>query len=116
MFKTLGAHVKPPADMPSPLLWGDEATVKKRFGAAAKEIDFKPHFISFDFPFGVPETIEFWREFYGPTHKAFASLDENGQANLRRDPEKLWAENNLSANGSTHVVSEYLEVKVYGNE
>ncbi len=116
MFKIVGSHVKPPANMPSPLLWGDAATVKERFGAAAKEIDFNPRSISLTFPFGVPETIEFWREFYGPTHKAFAALDENGQTSLRRDLEKLWSENNLSNNGSTHVVSEYMEVKVYRGE
>lgn len=116
MFKTTGAHVKPPANMPSPLLWGDETIVKERLGDGALEINFKPYFISFNFPFGVPETIEFWREFYGPTHKAFAALDENGQTALRGDLEKLWSENNLSANGSTHVRSEYLEVKIHRGE
>ena len=113
MFKTVGSHVKPPANMPSPLLWGDEMTVLTRLHEGISEIEFNPRSISFTFPFGVPETIEFWREFYGPTHKAFAALDEAGQAALRNDLEKLWTENNLSANGTTHVISEYMEVKAY---
>jgi len=58
----------------------------------------------------VPETIEYWREFYGPTHKAFAALDAPGQAGLRRDLEELWAANNLAADGATRVTAEYLEV------
>ncbi len=115
MFKTIGSHVKPPENMPSPLLWGDEMTVLARLNEGISEVEFNPRSISFTFPFGVPETIEFWREFYGPTHKAFAALDANGQAALRNDLEKLWTENNLSANGTTHVISEYLEVKAYRN-
>ena len=110
MFKTTGKHVAPPPNMPSPLLWGDETTVRERLGEGVSEINFERRSISFHFPFGVKETIEFWREFYGPTHKAFAALDAEGQAALRRDLEELWAENNLSADGTTRVKSEYLEV------
>ena len=110
MFKLVGKHVAPPQNMPSPLLWGDEATVRERLGKGVSEINFEPRMISFTFPFGVAETIEFWREFYGPTHKAFAALDEKGQAVLRADLEKLWTENNLSGDGTTRVTSEYLRV------
>lgn len=110
MFKTVGSHVLPPADMPSPLLWGDETAVRERLGEQAAEINFERRLISFHFPFGVKETIELWRQFYGPTHKAFAALDAQGQAALRADLEKLWAEHNLSSDGATHIESEYLEV------
>ena len=110
MFKTTGKHIAPPPNMPSPLLWGDEATARERFGEGVSEINFERRFISFHFPFGVKETIEFWREFYGPTHKAFAALDAEGQAALRRDLEELWTENNLSADGTTQVRSEYMEI------
>jgi SAM-dependent methyltransferase len=110
MFKTTAKHAAPP-NMPSPLLWGDEAAVRERFGDAVSEINFAPRKITFDFPFGVAETIEFWREFYGPTHKAFAALDAEGQAALRADLEKLWTENNLATDGATRVESEYLEIK-----
>lgn len=111
MFKTVGLHVKPPVNMPSPLLWGDENALHERLGKGVSELNFKPHSIAFTFPFGVPETIEYWRKFYGPTRKAFAALDIEGQIALRRDLEKLWAENNLSSNSITHVSSEYLEVR-----
>lgn len=110
MFKATGKHVAPPQNTPSPLLWGDEKAVRERLGGGVSEINFERRFISFHFPFGVKETIEFWREFYGPTHKAFAALDAEGQAALRRDLEELWAENNLSDDGTTRVRSEYMEV------
>lgn len=116
MFKIVGTHVPPPQNMPSPILWGNEEAVRERLGKGVSEINFQPRSIAFTFPFGVPETIEFWRQFYGPTHKAFAALDEKGQAALRQDLEDLWAKNNLSGNGSTHVKSEYMEVRAFRNK
>lgn len=113
MFKIVGKHIAPPQNMPSPLLWGDEASVRGRLGGEVSEINFKPRLMTFTFPFGVSETVEFWREFYGPTHKAFAALDENAQTALRRDLENLWTENNLSGDGTTRVESEYLEVAAF---
>lgn len=110
MFKIVGSYVPPPQNMPSPLLWGDPVTVRERFGDEISEINFEPRSISFTFPFGVPETIEYWRKFYGPTNKAFAALDEKGQTALRHDLEQLWTENNLAADGTTRIRSEYLEV------
>lgn len=110
MFKATGKHVTPPASMPSPLLWGDEATVRTRLGDGVSKIDFERHSIVFTFPFGVAETIEYWREFYGPVNKAFAVLGAREKTALRRDLERLWAENNVAAGGATRVEAEYLEV------
>ena len=56
------------------------------------------------------QTVDFFREWYGPTLRAFASLDADGQAALHRDLTRLWAEHNLAADGTTHVESEYLKV------
>ncbi|HEX9927364.1 MAG TPA: class I SAM-dependent methyltransferase [Pyrinomonadaceae bacterium] len=116
MFKIVGSHVSPPPNMPSPLLWGDETKVQSRLGEGVSQINFERRLISFSFPFSVPETVEYWREFYGPTHKAFAALDADGQTALRRDLEKLWAENNLATDGTTRIESEYLEIVAYRNE
>lgn len=110
MFKTTGQHVAPPAGMPSPLLWGDEATVRGRFAEVASDVRLQPRNIDFFFPFSPEETVEHFRKFYGPTRKAFEALDDAGQAALRKDLEELWASANVATDGSTHVVSEYLEV------
>jgi len=58
----------------------------------------------------VPEVVEFWRKWCGPTQRAFAALDENGQARLRHDLERLWADHNQATDGTTLIKSEYLEV------
>lgn len=110
MFKLNASHVPPPPNMPSPLKWGDEETVRERLRDGIAELQLTRRLISFRFPLAAPEVIEFWRNWYGPTQRAFAALDENGQAALRRDLERLWSEHNQASDGTTHVESEYLEV------
>ncbi|MET0647688.1 MAG: class I SAM-dependent methyltransferase [Pyrinomonadaceae bacterium] len=109
MFKTTAAHVVPP-DIPSPLLWGDEATVRGRLRDGAAELYFNRRTVSFRLHMTPEQTVDFFREWYGPTLKAFASLDRDGQAALHRDLTRLWSEHNRATDGTTHVESEYLEV------
>ncbi len=111
MFKTTGKHVKPPAGMPSPLLWGDEKTVEERFADGVADLRFVRKKIDFVFLMSPVEVVEHFRMYYGPTQKAFEALDERGQAALREDLEDLWTEHNRVSDGSTRVESEYLEVK-----
>lgn len=116
MFKIVGSYVPPPAGMPSPLLWANQETVRERFGRSASLIRFATRTLSFRYPFGVSETIDLWLKFYGPTYKAYNALDDSGKQGLRRDLIRLWEQNNLSNNGSTHVKSDYLEVLVFNRE
>lgn len=113
MFKTIGALVPPPAMMPSPLLWGDESKLRERFGAQVADLRVQPRTIEFHFEqFTPPQVVEFWREFYGPTQRAFEALaaDAQKQATLRTNLEDLWATHNRARDGGTVVESEYLEV------
>jgi len=112
MFKLIGSHVAPPAGVPSPIKWGDEATVRERLQTGASGLRCTPRMISFTFPFAGAELVEFWRVYYGPTNRAFAALqaDPEKQAALRHDLEQLWSANNKATDGTTYVESEYLEV------
>ena len=109
MFKATAAHVTPPS-VPSPLLWGDEATVRERLRDGVDELHFNRRTCAFRLPMSPGQTVDFFREWYGPTLRAFASLDAGGQAALGRDLTRLWSEHNLATDGTTHVESEYLEV------
>lgn len=109
MFKVTAAHVPPPA-IASPLLWGDEATVRARLRDGVAELHCNLRTVAFRLPLTPEQTVDFFREWYGPTLRAFASLDVEGGAALRRDLTRLWSEHNLAADGTTHVESEYLEV------
>ena len=110
MFKATAGHVPPPPGMPSPVLWGVEEQVRERLGAGISSLQTNLRHISFKFPFPPADVVEHFRNYYGPTQKAFGALDENGQATLRRDLEKLWVDHNRMTDGTTDVESEYLEV------
>ena len=96
--------------MPSPLLWGDEATVRERLGAGLSDLSLVRRSYTFSYPFPPAEVVEFFQLNYGPTNQAFASLDTDGRERLRHELESLWASHNGAAAGCTTVFAEYLEV------
>jgi SAM-dependent methyltransferase len=96
--------------MPSPVLWGSEAMVRERLRDGIAELHMTKRLYLFDYPFSPIEVVEFFRVYYGPTNRAFASLSEDGQAALRRDLENLWTQHNRATDGTTRVEAEYLEV------
>lgn len=110
MFKTQGKHVPPPAIMASPVKWGDEETVRARFLGAISHLRLSRRLYPFRYPFPPSEVVEFFRTYYGPTHKAFAALDADKQTALRQDLEQLWMEHNTATDGTTAIDSEYLAV------
>jgi SAM-dependent methyltransferase len=110
MFKIIGKHVPPPPIMASPVKWGDDATVRERLQDGVTKLDTTKRMYPMRYPFSPAEVVEFFRVYYGPTHRAFAALDDAGQAALREELEQLWSGNNRASDGSTDVQAEYLEV------
>lgn len=109
MFKTVSTFIAPNG-MPSPVLWGDEAVARERLGHGLSELGLTRRQYRFDYPFPPSDVVEFFRLYYGPTNRAFASLDAEGQAQLRRDLEALWTTHNRAGEGCTTVLADYLEV------
>ena len=109
MFKTIAKHIAP-SGMPSPVLWGDEATVRNRLRKGIAELKFARRMYHFDYPFSPSEVVDFFRENYGPMTRAFASLDANGQQTLHAELTQLWSSHNQAGANRTKVDAEYLEV------
>ena len=110
MLKATVAHAPAPAGVASPLLWGTEDAVRERLGAGCQSFTFSRRMITFEYPFPPEQVVTEFRLWYGPTLRAFASLDNQGRESLRRDLERLWTEHNRADDGTTRVESEYLEV------
>ncbi len=111
MFRVTGRHVPPSALVPSPMLWGEEAVVRARLGAGVRTLDLEQSAYPFVYPFPPAEVVEFFRQFYGPTNRAFAALDKTGQEALRADLTAYWTEHNAATDGTTRLDSELLIVK-----
>ena len=109
MFKTISTHIAP-SRAPSPVLWGDEPTVWRRFQAGISSLQCTSRLYRLEYPFPPEEVVEFFRANYGPMTRAFASLDENGQARLRGELVALWSAHNVAQGDATTVDAEYLEV------
>ena len=110
MFKTNAKHVPPPPGMAPPVQWGTEDIVRERLSDGISDLKLTRRPIMFHYDFGPADVVEYFRTYFGPTQKAFESLDEAGQAALRADLEALWKEKNRATDGTTEVESEYLEV------
>jgi SAM-dependent methyltransferase len=109
MFKTISRHIAP-SGMPSPVLWGDEATVRDRLREGINTLEFARRTYHFVYPFPPDSVVEFFRLNYGPMTRAFGSLDAKGKEQLRTELENLWALHNKSEGNTTIVDAEYLEV------
>lgn len=110
MFRVIGKHVPPPPLMISPLMWGDAATVRDRLGPGAASVATVKRSYPMRYPFAPAEVADFFLAYYGPTVRAKAALDADGQAALRADLAALWSANNVATDGSTDVAAEFLEV------
>ena len=111
LFKVIGAHVPPPAGLKSPALWGTEPHIVELFGARAAQIHCQRR--TFNFRYRSPaHWVQVFRDFYGPTHKAFAALDGAGQQALEDDITRLLEELNTAGATSLVVPGEYLEVVI----
>ena len=109
MFKTIARHLAP-SGMPSPVLWGDEATVRGRFCEGISDLECALHIYHFEYPFPPEEVVDFFRMNYGPMSRAFASLDANGHEQLKGELVDLWSAHNKAKDDTTKVDAEYLQV------
>jgi len=111
LFKVIGGHVPPPAGLKSPALWGSEAHLAELFGASAAQIRCERQIFNFRYR-SAAHWVQIFRDYYGPTHKAFAALDAAGQQALERDLHALLNEFNVAGHGSLVVPGAYLEVVI----
>ena len=111
LFKVVGRHVPPPAGIRPPAQWGTRARLEELFGHGAAKIEATPR--DFVFRYRSPEHwLEIFRDYYGPTHKAFAALGPDRGAAFARDLLELIGRRNVAADGTMVVPSAYLEVVI----
>lgn len=97
MFRTIGAHVPPPAGAKPPGLWGTPdylADLLEGIELAVRTDTIAMRFLSAD------HFADFFIANYGPTLKAHGSLDDAGQAALRADLAALAARHHRGGAGA----------------
>jgi SAM-dependent methyltransferase len=110
MFALVSKFIAP-AGMPAPVLWGDESMVRERLGSAIADFRLTRVMYRFDYPFSPAGVVDVFRDYYGPTNRAFASLSAPDQETLHSDLVALWTAKNQSGDANrTTVDAEYLQV------
>jgi ubiquinone/menaquinone biosynthesis C-methylase UbiE len=109
MFHTIGGHVPPPAGIKPPPLWGTEERLRELFGDGISSLLTMRRTYVFRYP-SAQYYVEYFREYYGPTLKAFEALDAEGRETLERDLKSLIEDRNTSGDETMVVPSDYLEV------
>jgi ubiquinone/menaquinone biosynthesis C-methylase UbiE len=84
LFRTTAAHVPPPAGVKSPMLWGTEAHLRGLFGDEIASLEVAERTFTFRAE-SAEAFVDLFRTWYGPTLKAFESLDGPGQQALELD-------------------------------
>ncbi len=111
LFKVIGGYLPAPAGLQSPALWGTESHLAELFGAQAKQIRCERRYFNFRYR-SAAHWVQIFRDYYGPTHKAFAALDAHAAQALERDIVNLLEQLNVAGSASLVVPSEYLEVVI----
>lgn len=108
MFRVMARHVAPPAGLRSPMEWGTEGRLRELFGGGVSALLVQPR--TYTFRFRSPaEYVEFFRQYYGPTLKAYATMDEAGQQRLTGDIEDVVRRYDRRGAGAIAVPAMYLE-------
>jgi ubiquinone/menaquinone biosynthesis C-methylase UbiE len=111
LFKLIGRYVPPPSGLKSPALWGTEPHIVELFGAQAADIRTQHRFFNFRYR-SAAHWLQVFRDYYGPTLKAFAALAPDQRRSLEDEIVALLERFNTAGPASLVVPSEYLEVVI----
>ncbi len=103
-------YMPTPPGLPSPLLWGDETTVRERLHEGVTDLRLKTAVAHLRYPYTISQAVEFHRTYLGPARMTFEAMPEAKRPALVRDLEALYAKYNQASDGTTWVEAEYLQV------
>ena len=107
MFTVTNGYVPPPAGVPSPFAWGDEAHVQSLLGAAFQDYQFK-RYDGPEYADTPAQVADLFIERYGPTHRAYHALTPERAAAFRNELIALYRSYITPADGKVRWGREYL--------
>ena len=107
-FRTIGKHVPPPPLPNSPFRWGTEEGIRELLGDGVAELRAEQRSFAFRYQ-SAQHFVDYFKGYYGPSLKAFESLDTEGQEDLERDLIELIGRFNSSGDETVVVSSDYFE-------
>ncbi|MHC5544751.1 class I SAM-dependent methyltransferase, partial [Singulisphaera rosea] len=111
-FRVFSRYLPPAPGLEPPIRWGDETYLDSLFGDVAASMTSHRRTAILRFR-SVEENVDFFRTYYGPTLRAFETLDPSGQESLRND--LLALARRYDRNGGTGpiaITGDYLETVI----
>lgn len=111
-FQVFSRYLPPAPGMQPPVRWGDESHVNSLLGRFAASIEHQRRTAIFRFA-SAEENVDFFRTYYGPTLRAFETLDPPRRESLRND--LLALARRYDRNGGTGpiaITADYLETVI----
>jgi ubiquinone/menaquinone biosynthesis C-methylase UbiE len=118
ILKISSAYTPPPPEgFVSPMLWGMEDEVTKRFvsaGVPSNNISFNKETFTFMADYSPSVLLNHFRDYYGPTMNAFEAAEKNGKVDaLQNELASLFKSQNTSpGENSTSIPATFLRVTV----
>jgi SAM-dependent methyltransferase len=110
MLAMHAAAAPPPAGVPSPLLWGDDASVRTLLDDGAWHVTTTPRTLTFRYPYPPAATAALFCAAYGPTVRTLEALEPERRAPFAADLADHWSRHQRGPDAATEVEAEYLEV------
>ena len=110
LFLLVCRYAPLPPQVRPPVLWGVEASVRTYLGTGMADLHATPRIYQLAYPFGPAAVADLYIANLGAIQRAYAGLDPERQAALRRDLTGFFAENNRAGDGTTRIDAECLEV------
>jgi SAM-dependent methyltransferase len=111
LLQLVGSFVPPPAGVRPPSVWGTETRLVELFGPGAADIRTERKVSPFRYE-SEAHWVDFFLEYYGPTNRAFAALDEARRRTFRVELIALARRWNRSDRGTLVAPAEYLEAVI----
>ena len=108
-FRAQGAIVPPPPGVASPLRWGTEEGIAELLGAELESVATRRRMFTWRFP-DAATFVSTFRDWYGPTLKAFEAAGPDREAELERALLAVVERGARARGPAIAVPAEYLEV------
>ena len=111
MFRTIGKHLPPPADVPPPPQWGVEEIVRERLSGVAEIRTSRRLYSGWKYPFPVDRVVDFFFQNFGPLVSRAPSMEPAARAALRDDLIRVFSAYNRGTSSTTLLEGEFLSVE-----
>lgn len=109
VFRTAAQYVPPPPGLKPPNRWGTEAGLVEILGKGTSAMktearQFAQYFRSVD------HMLDVFRTYFGPTNRAFESLDASGQERYKSELLAIYNRYNRATDGTAVIDANYVQV------